>query len=79
LDPIHHSTPYAAGVWLLFVEFPEAYPREAPKMRFVTPIKHCNINSYGRICHSIFDRNWSSDAKFSTLLSCIYGLLVSRL
>ena len=48
-------------------------------MRFVTPIKHCNINSYGRICHSIFDRNWSSDAKFSTLLSCIYGLLVSRL
>jgi ubiquitin-protein ligase len=69
--------PYSAGVWLLYASFPDDYPRVAPQVRFITPIKHCNINSYGRICHSILDRNWTADTPFCTVLQCIYGLLLN--
>jgi len=57
--------------------FPESYPTEAPEVRFVTPIKHCNINQYGKVCHSIFTRNWIADTSMHTLLSCVYGLLLT--
>ena len=43
----------------------------------MTPVKHCNINCYGRICHSIFDRNYTVDTNMSTILECIYGLLLN--
>ena len=28
----------------------------------MTPILHCNVNSHGKICHSIFDRNYNAGA-----------------
>ena len=43
------STPYSGGCWLLSIFFPNNYPSIAPKVRFVTPIRHCNINSHGRV------------------------------
>ena len=39
------------------VSFPPEYPLSPPEMRFITPILHCNVNSHGKICHSIFDSN----------------------
>jgi len=71
------GTPYAGGSWLLYMEFPANYPDQAPEMRFVTPIKHCNINSYGRICHSIFGRNYTPDTTIAVILQCVYGLLLN--
>jgi len=71
------ETPYGKGTWLVYVLFPENYPQEAPEVRFVTPIKHCNINQYGKVCHSIFSRNWTSDTSIHQLLSCVYGLLLT--
>jgi len=71
------GTPYAGGVWLLYVQFPEEYPEAAPQIRFITPIRHCNINCYGRICHSILDRNYTIDASILTILQCVYGLLLT--
>jgi len=71
------TTPYKDGIWLLYVSFPEKYPDVAPEIRFITPIKHCNVNCYGRICHSILDRNYTSDTSMATILQCIYGLLLS--
>ena len=44
--------------------------------RFITPLKHPNVNSNGRICHSIFDRDWTSDISIKLLLDTIYGLLL---
>eukprot|EP00966_Prymnesium_polylepis_P316132 7304467-Prymnesium_polylepis.1 len=55
------GSPYADGTWLLSVRFPPTYPVQPPEVRFVTSIIHCNINSYGKVCHSILDRNWTSD------------------
>jgi len=71
------STPYKNGTWLLWVKFPADFPQTPPEIRFETPIFHCNINSHGKICHSIFDRNWSAETTMSTVLECIYGLLLS--
>eukprot|EP01012_Entosiphon_sulcatum_P032012 TRINITY_DN4074_c0_g1_i1.p1 TRINITY_DN4074_c0_g1~~TRINITY_DN4074_c0_g1_i1.p1 ORF type:complete len:1661 (-),score=246.09 TRINITY_DN4074_c0_g1_i1:94-5052(-) len=71
------STPYQGGVWLLYIHFPDDYPQQAPEMRFVTPIRHCNINCYGKICHSVFDRNWTADTTMETVLECIFGLLLN--
>ena len=71
------STPYVNGTWLLTIEFPTNFPRAPPHVRFVTKILHCNINSYGRVCHSILDRNWSSETRVKTVLDCIYGLLLA--
>ena len=44
------DTPYAAGVFRLRVSVPPRYPFEPPRVRFVTPVYHPNIDSEGRIC-----------------------------
>ncbi|KAG8158916.1 hypothetical protein KVR01_011359 [Diaporthe batatas] len=69
------GSPYSDGAFLLYLHADEAYPRLAPKVRFVTKIKHPNVNLHGRICHSIFDRDWTSDTSMGTVLDTIYGLL----
>eukprot|EP00903_Cladosiphon_okamuranus_P014066 g13074.t1 len=70
------GTPYGGGCWMLSVFFPSGYPSVAPKVRFVTPIRHCNINSHGRVCHAIFDRSWTPNTSVSDILACVYGLLL---
>jgi ubiquitin-protein ligase len=49
---------YSGGTWLLWIRFPASFPEAPPVIRFQTPILHCNINSTGRVCHSVLDRNW---------------------
>lgn len=69
------GSPYSDGAFLLYLHAEEGYPRLAPKARFVTKIKHPNVNAHGRICHSIFDRDWTSDTSMGAVLDTIYGLL----
>lgn len=69
------GSPYCNGAFLLYLHADEGYPRLAPKARFVTKIQHPNVNVHGRICHSIFDRDWTSDTSMGTILDTIYGLL----
>jgi len=71
------STPYSGGCWLVYMQFDEDYPNTAPDIRFLTPIKHCNINNYGRICHSILDRNYVPTIDISLIIECVYGLLLN--
>jgi ubiquitin-protein ligase len=70
------DTPYADGTFVLWIRFPEDFPLEAPEVRFSTPVHHCNINSHGKVCHSIFDRNWVADTTVRQVLDCVYGLLL---
>ncbi|KIW06114.1 uncharacterized protein PV09_03281 [Verruconis gallopava] len=70
------DSPYASGTFLLYLDMDESYPTFAPKGRFVTPIYHVNINRNGRICHSIFDRNWTADTSCTDILNSVYGLLL---
>ncbi|KAF2087739.1 hypothetical protein K490DRAFT_41720 [Saccharata proteae CBS 121410] len=67
---------YAAGTFVLYLDMEEDYPAFPPKGRFMTPIHHPNINRHGRICHSIFDRNWTADTTNAQVLDTVYGLLM---
>lgn len=69
------GSPYSDGAFLLYLHADDDYPRLAPRARFVTKIKHPNVNAHGRICHSIFDRDWTSDTSMGVVLDTIYGLL----
>ena len=69
------DSPYSQGTFLLYIDSVEGYPTFAPKARFITKIKHPNVNAHGRICHSIFDRDWTSDISMTTLLDTVFGLL----
>lgn len=71
------GTPYQDGVFILYVEFPQEYPQKPPMIRFLTEIYHCNINSLGRICHSVLDRNYMVDVTMKQIFDCIYGLLLT--
>ncbi|KAJ8352933.1 hypothetical protein AAFF_G00135630, partial [Aldrovandia affinis] len=52
------DTPYKDGAFELYCQFGDEYPLKPPLVRFLTAIYHCNVNSVGRICHNIFDRNY---------------------
>ncbi|KIW95993.1 uncharacterized protein Z519_03059 [Cladophialophora bantiana CBS 173.52] len=67
---------YASGAFVLYLDMGEDYPRKAPSGRFITPIFHPNVNRHGRICHSIFDRNWTVDTTNKQILDTIFGLLL---
>ncbi len=41
-----------------------------------TKVYHCNINSVGRICHNIFDRNYNAQITMRDILNAVYGLLI---
>ncbi|XP_071356781.1 uncharacterized protein [Trachinotus anak] len=70
------DTPYEKGVFELFCQFGPDYPVKPPTVRFVTHIYHCNINSVGRICHNIFDRNYNAQITMRDILDAVYGLLI---
>lgn len=71
------ETPYENGIFLLYAQFPGDYPFKAPEIRFITSIYHCNVNNQGRICHSVFDRNYSPALTFRQIIDCVYGLILT--
>uniref|UniRef100_UPI003AB1041E uncharacterized protein isoform X2 n=1 Tax=Centroberyx gerrardi TaxID=166262 RepID=UPI003AB1041E len=70
------DTPYEKGVFELYCQFGPDYPVKPPLVRFVTHVYHCNVNSVGRICHNIFDRNYNAHITMREILDAVYGLLI---
>ncbi|KAM6458249.1 ubiquitin-conjugating enzyme E2 T isoform 2-T13 [Liasis olivaceus] len=73
------NTPYDKGIFDLEVVVPERYPFEPPKMRFLTPIYHPNIDSAGRICLDVLrlppKGAWRPSLNIATLLTSIQILM----
>jgi ubiquitin-protein ligase/uncharacterized protein YegL len=68
--------PYQGGTWFLTIDFPYDYPFKPPKVRFITPIYHCNINNDGGICIDILKDNWSPAVTISKAMMAISALLL---
>ena len=69
------ETPYAGGVFSLSIIFPDDYPYRAPRVKFVTPIYHCNVSEGGQICLDILKDKWSPVLTIGKVLLSICSLL----
>ncbi|KAI9832221.1 MAG: hypothetical protein M1826_002225 [Phylliscum demangeonii] len=73
------ASAYEKGTFLLSVDLGGEFPRKAPSVRFITPVLHPNVtkSQHGRICHPIFDREWTPATHVYEVLQQIYGILMS--
>ena len=69
------DTPYQNGLFFLTIHFPPSYPFQPPKVRFVTPIYHPNVNSDGAICLDILKDQWSPALTIAKVILSISSLL----
>ena len=69
------DSPFQGGIFKLNINFPSDYPFKPPKVGFVTPIYHPNINKSGNICLDILGRQWSPVLTISKVLLSICSLL----
>ena len=73
------GTPYAGGRFRLQLSMPERYPFEPPKVQYITPIYHPNIDSVGRICLDILNLPpkgaWKPSLNIATVLQSLRLLM----
>ncbi|CAG8449063.1 7276_t:CDS:2 [Diversispora eburnea] len=73
------DTPYEEGTFKVDVQIPARYPLEPPKMQFITPIYHPNIDDAGRICLDLLkmppNGSWKPSLNISTTLTSLSLLM----
>ncbi|CAM1332282.1 UBE2T (predicted) [Pycnogonum litorale] len=73
------ETPYDGGAFKIEVILPDRYPFEPPKLKFLTPIYHPNIDSAGRICLDVLKMppqgGWKPSLNLSSVLLSIQLLM----
>ena len=69
-----HS-PYEAGHFVVLFQFPADYPFKPPKVRFLTPMYHCNVNDAGSVCLDILKDAWSPSLTAAKVLRSLQSLM----
>ncbi|XP_011377325.1 ubiquitin/ISG15-conjugating enzyme E2 L6 isoform X2 [Pteropus vampyrus] len=70
--------PYNLKAFNLLISFPEGYPLMPPTVMFTTKIYHPNVDSSGRVCLPIINKeNWKPNTKISQVLEAL-SVLVNR-
>ncbi|XP_047481857.1 ubiquitin-conjugating enzyme E2 D2B-like [Penaeus chinensis] len=69
------GSPFEDGIFDLAIDFPGDYPFQPPRIRFLTPIYHMNIDADGEICLDILGNEWSPGLSLSKVLVMIVALL----
>lgn len=59
----------------LSLDFPAGYPYQAPRVRFVTPCFHPNVDDQGAICLDILKDKWSALYDVRSILLSVQSLL----
>ncbi|XP_014671748.1 PREDICTED: ubiquitin-conjugating enzyme E2 C-like [Priapulus caudatus] len=69
------STVYEGLTYKLSLEFPCAYPYQAPVVKFQTPCFHPNVDQSGNICLDILKEKWAASYDVRSILLSIQSLL----
>ena len=69
------NSPYQGAIFHLDIKIPDGYPFKPPKIKFVTPIFHPNINKTGDICLDTITTNWTPIMSIGKVLLGICSLL----
>ncbi|KII65110.1 Ubiquitin-conjugating enzyme E2 N [Thelohanellus kitauei] len=71
------DSPFEGGIFDVDLFLPENYPIEPPKVKFLTPIYHPNIDKIGRVCLDILKEKWSPALQINTVLLSLQALISS--
>lgn len=66
---------YEGYEFQLNIVLPDTYPYAPPRVKFITPIQHVNINTDGDICLDILKNNWLASQNISSVIISIIALL----
>uniref|UniRef100_A0A3Q2D0N9 Ubiquitin-conjugating enzyme E2 C n=1 Tax=Cyprinodon variegatus TaxID=28743 RepID=A0A3Q2D0N9_CYPVA len=69
------GTVYEGLRYRLSLDFPAGYPYQAPRVKFVTPCFHPNVDEQGFICLDILKEKWSALYDVRSILLSIQSLL----
>ena len=71
--PIH--SPFEGSIFILELYFVEQYPHYPPKLRFLSPVYHPNVDKAGHICHPILIEDYSPSVSLRQILDSIHSML----
>ena len=71
------DSPYQGGIFYVEIFLSKQYPMKPPKVRFLTPMFHPNIDRLGRICLDIVKDKWTPALTLSRVMLHLQLLLIS--
>jgi ubiquitin-protein ligase len=70
------NSPFEGGIYKFGIFFTEEYPCQPPIIKFISKIRHPNIDFDGRICLNILtNKEWITTLSIIDILMAVYILL----